>query len=47
MSATLNLCAGGPLMIAVLKKLIGGREVFWDRFGMKRIMGTMGYAGRV
>ena len=30
MSATLNLCAGGPLMIAVLKELIGGREILWD-----------------
>ncbi len=24
MSATLNLCAGGPLMTAVLTELIGG-----------------------
>ena len=34
-------------MIAVLKELIGGREVFWNLFGIKRIMGTRGNVGRV
>ena len=47
MSATLNLCAGGPLMIAVLKELIGDERYFGIDSELERIMGTRGYVGRL